>query len=318
MKSRKTPSLTEKMISRFSISGFALLLVIPTLVVGLNGCNLIKQATGPTGNKSGDAANPQSDGKLNGYWKLAYQINNDVASCHFQLKQNGASFSGVGADDHNGKAFLVENGHVQAAEVVFYKRYEQPDYPNQPPIEFIGKLDLSGKAAYMNGGFDVSANGEAIKGQWEAEREGANPQEAQASAGQQQEQPQEQAPPQQQAARPDKPPDLSGKWNAGYEFNFKTIHVTMFLEQLKEKVTGHGLNENTNEKFVIENGFYYPPKVTLMLKYPAIKLKDKVVKPERRMTFKADVSLVNDADYQGPYLSGKTDGGGNWEAQQVR
>ncbi|MBX9690734.1 MAG: hypothetical protein K2Z81_00005 [Cyanobacteria bacterium] len=314
MNSRKTDSLLkEKSILRIVLSGCLVLVLFSNLAIALSGCNLLKQAT--TQNKPGaSGANPQTEGRLNGYWKLAYQVNNDVAGCHFQLKQNGSSFSGVGADDHNQKAFLVENGHLQGMEVVFYKRYEQPNDPSQPPVEFIGKLDLSGQNAYMSGGFD----GLAMKGQWEAQREGANPQEAQAAepGGEQQPQEEQQAPP--QAMRPDKPPDLSGKWNAGYEYNFKTMHATMFLEQLKEKITGHGIDENTNEKFLIENGFYYPPKVTLMLKYNAIKVKDKVVKPERRMTFKADVNWVNDADYQGPYLSGKTDGGGNWEAQLVR
>jgi len=90
----------------------------------------------------------------------------------------------------------------------------------------------------------------------------------------------------------------------------------MFLEQVKDKFTGHGFDDNTNERFEIEKGWYSYPKLTLVRKYPAIKTK-KVTKPERRMTFKADVSWVSDKDYSGPYMSGKTEGGGNWEAQRV-
>jgi hypothetical protein len=41
-------------------------------------------------------------------------------------------------------------------------------------------------------------------------------------------------------------------------------------------------------------------------------------KPEHQMTFKADVSMANDKDYQGPYLNGKTEGGGNWEAELIK
>ena len=46
--------------------------------------------------------------------------------------------------------------------------------------------------------------------------------------------------------------------------------------------------------------------------------KTKEGKPVREMTFKAEVSIANDKDYQGPYLSGKTDGGGNWEAELIK
>jgi hypothetical protein len=84
---------------------------------------------------------------------------------------------------------------------------------------------------------------------------------------------------------------------------------------------GHGVDDN-HERFIIEKGWYHFPKLTLIRKYAKsapIKAKGKTHegKPAREMTFKADVSWANDKDYQGPYLGGKTDGGGNWEAELV-
>ncbi len=87
--------------------------------------------------------------------------------------------------------------------------------------------------------------------------------------------------------------------------------------QENNKLKGHGIDHSTKENFVIEEGWYKFPKVTLIRKYAAIRSK-KVNKPERKMTFKADVNWVTDSDYDGPYMQGKTDGGGNWEAQIVR
>ena len=120
---------------------------------------------------------------------------------------------------------------------------------------------------------------------------------------------------------PDKAPDLSGKWEVAYEYKFRTVKSIMFLEQEFDRVIGHGLDD-TKEKFVLEKVFYSYPKITLIRKYQKssekVKGKTKEVGKDRLMTFKGDVSVVNDADYQGPYLRGKTDGGGAWEAQRVK
>lgn len=282
----------------------------------LSGCDVVKQLAGSAG--IGDAAKPgvtpapsvqpAMHGPMDGYWKLAFSFNNDVKSCHVRITQIGDKFSGQGTDDDTNKPFLLENGVLRQDEVVFYKRYEQPDNPNQPPVEYGGKVDL--KTGYMSGKYLISFQGREIAGDWEAQRDGGdtgaanNPPPAQ----------EQKAPP--PANQPNKAPDLSGKWTMGFEYQFKTMHSVMFLEQLGDKISGHGQDENTKENFTIEKGWYKYPKVTLIRKYAAIKGKN--AKPERRMTFKADVNWVNEADYQGPYMSGKTDGGGNWEAQIVR
>ena len=88
----------------------------------------------------------------------------------------------------------------------------------------------------------------------------------------------------------------------------------MFLEQEGDRITGHGVDLNTKEKFTIEKGWYHYPKITIIRKYT--KGKNQATST-RTMAFKASVSFVNDKDYQGPYMSGKTQGGGNWEAQRV-
>jgi hypothetical protein len=88
----------------------------------------------------------------------------------------------------------------------------------------------------------------------------------------------------------------------------------MYIEQEGDRVTGHGVDENTREKFVIEKGWYHYPKLTIIRKY----LKKQGAARDYSMAFKADVSVVKDSDYQGPYLAGETQGGGRWEAQLVK
>ncbi|MBX9667986.1 MAG: hypothetical protein K2X93_10225 [Candidatus Obscuribacterales bacterium] len=299
------------------------------LVVALTGCNYVKQlisstpSTSTTPTKPGSPAGPggaapqgpggskappqAAPGQMDGEWKLAFTFNEQVEACHMRIKQNGDKFSGDGTDDVSGKQFLIENGARRKDQVMFYKRYQSPADPSQPPVEFTGSIDID--HGYMNGRYHFAFKGKQFDGDWEAQLTPPEPPPSQTPA-----QPAQQPP----ASQPSGPPDLSGKWNLGYEYQFKTMHSIMFLEQLYNgKITGHGVDENTSEKFTIEQGSYSYPKVTLVRKYAAIKTKQ-VTKPERRMTFKGECSWVNETDYQGAYLSGKTDGGGNWEAQKVR
>jgi hypothetical protein len=82
------------------------------------------------------------------------------------------------------------------------------------------------------------------------------------------------------------------------------------LEQDGDKITGHGLDNETKEKFVIKKGWYTPPHLTIIRQYP-----NRV--GNSSMTFQAEVSEVCEEDYSGPYVSGKTQGGGEWEAERV-
>ncbi len=247
-------------------------------------------------------------GPLSGYWKMAYSVNGEVKSAQVHLTQNGNSFSGQGTDDHNNKAFVIEKGTIQEGNIIgFIKRYA--DNPSALPVEYGGNLDMS-QGGYISGRYLASVNGQSFEGDWEAEKDKT---EAPVSSG-------SQSPsqtPAHHSRKPDHAPDLSGKWDTGYEYQFNTIRSTMWLMQENKKLHGHGIDHSTKEKFTIDEGWYAFPKVTLIRKYPAIKSK-KVNKPERKMTFKADVSWITENDYDGPYLQGKTDGGGNWEAQLVR
>lgn len=292
----------------------------------LTSCNVIKQLTGGQPGTvqqtlpplTGDgkqpvktepaSVDPKVAGKLAGYWLLGYQINDQVFNSSFRLKQNGLTFSGEGSDDHNNKDFLIEQGQIQGDKVIFFKKYDHPNSEQQTPVEYTGTVNLDG-VPYMKGEFIVAMNGEHLTGLWEAEKQEETAQ-AQTNKG-------SKDPAQPVVKPPDHAPDLSGKWNTGFEYKFKQIQSTMWLEQHGDKLNGHGIDLNTNEKFEIEKGWYSYPRVTIIRKYPKIKGKGGVI-PEHTLTFKAEVSWITDADYQGPYLQGKTDGGGNWEAQLVR
>ena len=338
MKRNPVQTYQPKTLSRLLRAALAVF-AFCTLGFQLSGCNLIKQAAGPnpqdtrpafpapgngqpgqqqqqpTGPANG--GNPKYSGRLSGYWKLAYQLDgkDETFTSSVKLDQNGNRFSGEGTDDHNSKAFALEQGTVQDGRVIFYKRYTNPSNTEQTPVEYEGTVDLSSNP-YMSGKFVVALNGQELNGVWEAEKQGGD-------EGQPAEAPAEQSPGQAEQQQPgylpapDHAPDLSGKWNVGFEYRFKEVQSTMWLEQHGDKLQGHGVDLNTKEQFKIEKGWYAYPKVTIIRKYPAIK-SGKIAIPEHTMTFKAEVQWVSDKDYTGPYMRGKTDGGGNWEAQLVR
>src|SRR5438045_320696 len=93
---------------------------------------------------------------------------------------------------------------------------------------------LSKKISTQNptGEYTTLVNGQPVKGQWEGQKmtQQAPPQTSGAP----------EAPPPTPGS--DKPPDLSGKWTVGYEFNFKTIKSSMYLEQDGGKLSGHGVD----------------------------------------------------------------------------
>lgn len=262
-----------------------------------------------------DDIDPRIKGKMAGYWNLGYQLNDNVYTSSIKLSQNGLTFSGEGTDDETSKPFTIEQGQIHGNQVIFFKHYDQPNNRRQTPVEYTGTLEVEG-VPYMKGDFIVAMNGQHMSGVWEAEKQQEGSPNNPASKGSS-EPAEKQEPPQPAMKPPDHAPDLSGKWTAGFEYKFKTVQSTMWLEQHGDKLAGHGIDHNTGEKFAIEKGWYAYPRVTIIRKYPRIKGKSGVI-PEHTMTFKAEVSWVSDKDYQGPYMSGKTDGGGNWEAQLVR
>jgi hypothetical protein len=286
------------------------LLLLVVIISATSGCNLLGK--GKTGQTGGDQQQQQQQQQqsavdMTGDWEVAFLFGEKTMKSTLRLQQQGNEFSGEGADEDTGRAFQVQEGTVDNGQVFFKKFYPGSD-PNTAGIEYAGTVkivnDQDYKGPYMQGEYTTLINGQEVKGQWEGQKM------------------QQQAPPQTSgapeapapAAGSDKAPDLSGKWKVGYEYNFKTITSTMYLEQDGGKLIGHGVDSNTKEKFTVEKGWYNFPKVTLIRHYA----KGKGAAAERRMTFKAQVENVRDKDYQGPYMSGKTEGGGAWEAQMVK
>lgn len=255
---------------------------------------------------------------LTGYWNLAFQFKDKTLKSSIQLTQNGNTFTGSGTDDHNNAPFTIEQGTItNNTQVSFYKKYG-----NANAIQYNGTLSQVNEGdyhgPYMQGEYVTTIKGEIVQNQWEAEMQpqtANQPPQGGPDPAQQPEQPAQTgqpSPPEQPAnIDPNRAPHLSGKWNVGYEYNFKTIHSVMYLEQDGGSIRGHGYDVNTKEKFAIPRGWYRFPKVTLIRKYT----KGKGAVADREIAFKAQVSMVSDAEYSGPYLNGKTQGGGNWEGQ---
>jgi hypothetical protein len=251
---------------------------------------------------------PQNSGtpvEVTGHWKVGFLAGTKNLTSTVDLAQSGNSFKGEGVDDDSNLAFTVEKGTITGSQVEFFKVYKSG---KGAPVDYSGTFqnvkDTSYSGPYLSGEYQVPFKGKTLSGQWEAEivQESA----PQPTPPADTEQPQQQAP-----SPPDHAPQLSGKWDIGFEYNFKIVHSAMYLEQDGGKVTGHGVDNSTKEKFVIAKGWYKFPKLTLIRKY----VKKQGAASDREVTFKADVSWVSDKDYQGPYLHGKTQGGGDWEGQ---
>ncbi len=270
-----------------------------------------------TGGGGGAKTSPQNS--LSGYWQVAFQVGTQTLKANMHLKQDGNSFVGEGTDDPSGREFVIEEGQVKNNEVLFYKKYPGMDPSQAPPVEYSGTLELiaegDAQGPYLSGTYATTYQGKPVTGDWEAQMTQAETAQAggetpAGGGGGAENPPPEQAPP----VDPSKAPHLSGKWNVGYEYNFKTIQSDVFIEQDGGKLTGHGSDRNTKEKFAIEKGWYNYPRITIVRKY----VKGKGAAADRTMTFKGEVSVVSDDKYQGPYMQGKTQGGGAWEAEMYK
>jgi hypothetical protein len=315
------------------------------LAVSLAGCASLKLPGGgnSAASSSGGAADEAKALNMTGKWSVGFKYNNETLNASMTLKQDGSTFQGTGKDEPAGTPFQIEQGQVRGDQVSFVKKYGGA-LAKVAPIQYAGSIstmtseDYTGP--YLKGDYTAKdGEGNPVSNDWDAVIDkpkpvAAAPQPAQAPEPAPAPEPVA-PPPQAQGGEthPDKAPDLSGKWEVAYEYKFRTVKSIMFLEQEFDQVIGHGLDDN-KEKFVFEKIFYKYPKITLIRKYqktaPAAPVKGKgkgkdaakdagkAVGSERTMTFKGDVSVVNDADYQGPYIRGKTDGGGTWEAQRVK
>ncbi len=307
-----------------------LVLAALSAVILLSGCSHLKDFIGKVKlpgqqRQTGQgtvSAGQIADGSipdLAGDWVIAYTVGDDIRKAKMQLRQEGPYFAGEGTDDGTGRPFAVDEGQMDGGNIAFYKRYGEANAP--PPVEYAGRLEMVADSnytgPYMSGQYAVSVNGKAVSGQWEAQLRESRPPSYTASSGAGGREPQ--TSPQEvlrsaTETRPEKAPHLSGKWNVAYEYDFKTIKGMMYLEQNKGTLRGHGIDDNTNERFTIERGWYSYPKITLIRKY----VKGKNAAASRETTFKGEVSWVKDKSYNGPYIQGKTQGGGLWEAELMR
>lgn len=314
---------------------------ILSLTMVLSGCTQVSLSGKPKqgGEQTQQQQAPPSSNAPNlaGYWKINYTVNNKPMTASCRLTQAGNSFEGSGSDDHNSSPFNIAEGKVTGSgEVRFYKKYSGK---KSAPIEYTGKMrmvDAMGyKGPYMEGEYVTAFNGKIIQGKWEAQtsaitdpappsqnpgpemppQQPEQPMAQQPQAGQpmQEQPPQQEQPPAQQPVDAAHAPHLSGKWNTGYVYHGKTIHSKMYIEQEAGKVWGHGVDEETKEKFTLK-GWYSFPKLQFVRKYE----KAKGAKTSKELTFRATVSVVNDGSYSGPYLEGETTLGERWEAQAYR
>jgi hypothetical protein len=256
-------------------------------------------------------------GPLSGTWKIGFQSKDKALQSTVQLSQNGETFSGSGTDDQSGMAFTIEQGHITDNDVSFFKKYQ-----NGAQVQYTGTFktvnDASYSGPYMSGEYTLANKGQIVTNDWEAEKE-------QPSAPAPIEHPTSpdavstdtESSNQSHSLWPsDKAPDLSGKWEVAYEYNFKHVHSVMYLEQEEGSITGHGTDISTQENFTIPKGWYSFPKISIVKKYA--RTNGKHGRQERTAVFKGEVSIVNASDYQGPYMQGETQGGGAWEAQLVK
>lgn len=304
----------------------ALILALGSL--SLTGCQTIKLDGNKGGTQqSGTTGASNAAASLDGAWQVSYEYNGQPMSCHIKLTQNGSGFSGTGVDDHNQQAFVIDSGLITGNSILFHKRYHVNENPNLPPIIYQGNFQMMSAAEYtgpyMSGTYELTKGGKPVSGRWDAQKEGFGPGTGTGNGASTGQAPAQQSP---QTADPGpgpqtsggKAPHLSGRYDMGYEYDFKTIKSTLYIEQDNAKISGHGIDKGSKETFTVSGNYKYPD-IKLWLKYNAVKATKKgKAKPERSLEFRGTVANVSDAEYQGPRLQGQTNGGGAWMAEQVR
>lgn len=264
--------------------------------------------------------NPNATPPVNGDWKVTYVYGENTYDSLVTFAQQGRALSGSGEDSAG--PFLIQAGVVDGTKVKFTKKYADAD-PSKRPVVYNGELEWEDDEDYkgwrMGGHYKATGpDGSTIDDKWVAIATVAE--QAFAAAHSQPVAQQQQAPPdgQQPSQNPEqpepatdsgssRPADLSGKYSAEYQFNFKKIHSTMWLEQDGGRLGGHGVDTNTNEKFVITKGFYKFPHIQITCHY----VKGQNAAATRDLIVKASVS-------GGPALKGETQFGGGWQARIVR
>lgn len=298
-------------------------------MLALGGCTQIKLSGGKTGTTTGSTTtttraagagdavlNPNSPPPINGDWKVTFLYADQPYESLITFSQQGRALTGSGEDSAG--PFFIQSGVVDGTKLKFTKKYADAD-PSKQPVQYVGDLEWEDDAEYrgwrMGGHYKTTGpDGGVVDDKWVAISAAA---EQAMQAPPPQPEPAQQTAPDQQAQQSDdqqaatdnggKPPDLSGKYNAEYQFNFKKIFSTIWIEQDGGRLGGHGVDRNTNEKFVITKGFYNYPRIQINCHYQ----KGHSAASTRDLIVKAQVA-------GGPALKGETQFGGGWQAKIVR
>lgn len=312
-----------------------LAIVVISAVTLISGCTKISlggKNGGTGGTQTGGAGKTTTGGgapqqqagaappTIQGVWKLSFKFGEQELSADMELAQQGDQLAGQGQDE-NGPPWAVSEGTVQGNHVRFSKQYSA----DRPPIVYEGELKWLQDPQYtgwmMEGNYQTQGpDGKVVSGDWVATpadpgsmpppNSGAAPPPAQQPLTGVIGNPREESPPPDAAAPDGKAPHLSGRYDGEYEFKFKKVKMKMWLEQDNNRVTGHGIDVNTNEKFTIEKGWYAYPKITLVRKY----FKGTGAAATREFRFQGKVTNSS----AGPVMKGETEYGGDWTATIVR
>jgi hypothetical protein len=258
--------------------------------------------------------NPNATPPIDGDWKVSFVYGEDLYDSIITFAQKGKALTGSG-EDSAGK-FFIQSGTVDGKNIKFTKKYADAD-PTKSPVIYSGELEWEDDAEYrgwrMGGHYKTTApDGRVVDDKWVAISVAAEQATQAAAAAPPEPQPQqasnqEEQQPEQVASGP--VGDLSGKYTAEYSFNFKKIRSTIWLEQDENRLRGHGVDLNTNERFSIPKGWYNgdTKNITIVCHYQ----KGSNAASTRDLTIKAQVG-------PGPSLKGEHSFGGSWSAKIVR
>ena len=261
--------------------------------IALSACSLLNSGKKPqAANQSAPSnqlAQPAQNISVAGDWQFAYEYNKKTIQGTLHIDQQGNNFSGGGAEGQ--QQFTVNNGQFDGQQLAFDKSYGAN---SGPPVHYTGAVELVDskdyKGPWMHGSYLATVKGQPVKGDWEAEQTPAPLSQAAGDNGSSTDSGGTlSGSTSAQEASDETAPQLSGKWTVAYENNFKTVKSTMYLEQDGTKITGHGVDLSTKEKFTIEKGWYNYPKLTLIRKYQKGK---GGAASNYALTFKADVKRL--------------------------
>lgn len=265
--------------------------------------------TAVTPASSSGPADKNTQPPLQGEWEVDYEFKGDLFASTAMLSQSGAQLAGQGADQ-DGMEWKFNQGQVNGAKVTFTKVYMNAN-PPRPPVTYSGDVKYIESPEYtgwmMEGTYAApTADGKSLVGKWVANPLQGGQAQVQEPSTANQPPPVAEAPP----GGGTKSPDISGRYDVGYQYNFKKINSKMWIKQDGGKLSGDGVDTTTGEKFIVAKGWYAYPKVTIVRQY----VKGKGASESRTVTFKAQVS----SDGHHILMNGETQFGGHWDARLIR